>query len=154
MDNISKRMRRPRHLSARLWLITLPSALLSFEKRQRLPRLPLGRWRFLGALPVLGAIACVVYSRDETTPLRRGKCPVPPEDRGVFAGLMALSGVALILRSSVLALYSLGLGLAHRKGVLEIEEPQPETLLDGKGPRILNEAIARFAEYRREEAKH
>ena len=43
----------PRRLSARLWLLTLPSGLLSFERRQRIPRMPIGRGRFLG----LGLVA-------------------------------------------------------------------------------------------------
>ncbi len=42
----------PRRLSSRVWLISLPSALVSFEKQQKMPKLPIGRARFWpGAKP-------------------------------------------------------------------------------------------------------
>ena len=37
--SILDRLPVPKRLSARLWLITLPSAVVSFERRSRLPRL-------------------------------------------------------------------------------------------------------------------
>ena len=40
MDWVPEHLAIPRHLSSRLWLITLPSAVVSFEKRSDMPQLP------------------------------------------------------------------------------------------------------------------
>src|SRR5438552_164864 len=48
------RLNLPRRLSPRLWLLTVPSALISFERRQNVPRLPIGALRFTG-IPVIAA---------------------------------------------------------------------------------------------------
>jgi hypothetical protein len=40
MDFLHERLGFPRRLSSRLWLITLPSALVSFERRTDVPKLP------------------------------------------------------------------------------------------------------------------
>ena len=49
-----ERLPIPRHLSSRVWLVSLPSALVSFEKRQKVAKMPIGGLRFLG-LPVVAA---------------------------------------------------------------------------------------------------
>jgi len=127
----------PKRLSPRLWLLSLPSALLSFERRQRLPRLPIGRWRFLGVPVVAAGLAFWLRSQ-------RGPAPIPIRDGplgwlqqrpGTAAGLMVLAGVALLLRSVLLVLYSLGLAFATNTDVVTIEEPHPEMLLRRSGRR-------------------
>src|SRR3990172_6058250 len=83
----------PRRLSARLWLLTLPSGLLSFERRQRIPRMPIGRGRFLGLGLVAAGGALLLRSRraggrDESG--AGGLSPLP--DRPAVAGAPPLPG--------------------------------------------------------------
>ena len=58
--DLLKRLPIPKRLAARVWLLTLPSAVLSFERRQRIPRLPVGRGRLIG-LPLAAAGGCSAY---------------------------------------------------------------------------------------------
>ncbi len=129
------RLPLPRRLSARLWLLSLPSALLSFERRQRLPKLPAGRWRFLGIPLVAAGLAIWLGSQGGSAPASlSGRALGRLKQRpGTAAGLMVLAGVALLLRSLLLALYSLGLALAAGSDVVTIEEPHPEILLRRSG---------------------
>ncbi len=130
----------PHRLSPRVWLVTLPSALMSFERRRGLPKLPIGRGRFLG-LPLIaagvGLWACV-WRRPSLPAIayrftRWTRDPIP----GVTAGLMVLGGFAILIRSPFLALYSLALAVASRSHAVEVEDPHPDDLLtrDGRGPR-------------------
>jgi len=124
-----QRLPFPRRLPSRLWLFSLPSALISFERRQRLPRLPIGRWRFLG-VPLIGAgLGLWAYARrcPQTAPFR--ECTRRTGGPGVTAGLVVLAGAALLLRSLVLALYTLALALAASSRAITIEEPQSDFLL-------------------------
>jgi len=50
MDFMHERLGFPRRLSSRLWLITLPSALVSFERRTDVPKLPGTGSRALGGM--------------------------------------------------------------------------------------------------------
>ncbi len=123
-----QRIPLPRRLPPRLWLVSLPAAVLSFERRQRLPRLPSGPWRYLG-LPLVAAGALIALRswRDPEAAL-----PGPPRlarRPGVVAGLLVLGGAALLLRSLALAAYSLVLAFAAGTDALNIEEPRPETFL-------------------------
>jgi len=118
-----ERIPLPRRLPARLWLLSLPSALLSFERRQKLPKMPIGRWRLLG-LPLMGVglLLCVWASRRPApqtaeTDLRRRP--------GTVGGLLVLSGVALLLRSLVLAAYSFAIALGANLNFITVEEPRP-----------------------------
>ncbi|HEU4760259.1 MAG TPA: hypothetical protein VFT91_09805 [Dehalococcoidia bacterium] len=123
-----RRLPTPRRLPPRLWLVSLPAALLSFERRQRLPRLPNGPWRYLGVpLVASGAILALWSWRDPQAAL-----PGPPplgRRPGVVAGLLVLAGVALLLRSLALAAYSLALAFAAGTDTLNVEEPRPGTFL-------------------------
>lgn len=123
---ILERLPIPRRLPPRLWLLSIPSALLTFERRQRLPRLPPGRWRLLG-LPLMGAgIGLWAWS------WRRPRAPLPLNARlrwrdrpGVLGGLLLLTGAALLLRSALLALYAIGLAFAVGTNLVAVEEPRP-----------------------------
>src|SRR3972149_4508184 len=53
----------PKRLAARVWLLTLPSAVLSFERRQHVPRLPVGRGRLLGLPLAAAGVAVVLRAR-------------------------------------------------------------------------------------------
>ena len=129
--SILERLPIPKRLSARLWLITLPSAVVSFERRSSLPKLPIGRGRLLGIPLIAGGAALVVWSS------RRSGRPAPGalsrlgRSPATAGGLIALGGVAVLLRSLALCLYSLGLALASNTNAIAVDEPGPGTLLGG-----------------------
>ncbi len=126
-----QRLPLPHRLSPRVWLVSLPSALMSFERRRGLPKLPIGRWRFLG-LPLIAAgvgLWTCVWRRPSLPSLayrytRWTRDPIP----GVTAGLMVLGGFALLVRSPFLALYSLALAAGARSRTVAVEEPHPDLL--------------------------
>ncbi len=72
-----KRFPLPRRLAARLWLLTVPSALLSFERRQRLPKLPIGRGRLFGLLLLAAGVALALRGRQAGPRPRSGRA-FPP----------------------------------------------------------------------------
>ena len=126
-----RRIPLPHRLSPRLWLLSLPSAIISFERRQRLPSLPIGRWRFLG-LPLIGAgagLAAWAWRRPATPPADSAPLRQLQQRPGTAAGLLILAGLALLLRSLVLLLYSLALTFAASSDAVTVEEPRPDTLL-------------------------
>lgn len=117
----------PKRLSSRVWLLTFPSALLSFERRQKIPPLPIGPARFLGIpLIALGVALSIWATRKPEVSLHYphalSRLPSRPATLG---GLLALTGAAIFLRSLVLSLYSLALALAAGSEVITIEEPNP-----------------------------
>jgi protein-S-isoprenylcysteine O-methyltransferase Ste14 len=128
----------PRRLNPRLWLISTPLSILSLERRAHLPKLPAGRWRFLG-LPLLAAgiglwgwsVRTLMTKGDGTPdpdnpprllvedgPYRYSRNPI------MLAGLTALFGVALFRRSLLLLLYVLGLAAAIQRYLVRVEEPE------------------------------
>ncbi len=126
-----KRFPLPRRLAARLWLLTVPSALLSFERRQRLPKLPIRRGRFFGLLLLAAGVALALRGRQAgPPPSERTGVPARFLQRpAVAGGLLALTGVGLLTRSLVLIAYALGLAFALSRDAVELEEPQ----LPGRG---------------------
>ena len=130
----------PRRLAARLWLLTIPSALLSFERRQRLPKLPIGRGRLAGLLLIAAGVAAVLGGRRfgaRSAEPARGLARLRKEP-AVVGGLLALTGVGLLLRSLVLIAYAFGLGLAFARDAVELEEPRLAGQ-DGDGSREYDE---------------
>jgi hypothetical protein len=116
----------PRRLAARIWLFTLPSALLSFERRQRIPMMPIGRGRFLGLLLMGGGAALLLLGqqpaeRPEVRPRGLSRLGERP---AVGGALVALTGVGLLLRSLLLTAYALGLAFAFARDAVDLEEPQ------------------------------
>ncbi|HEY5638758.1 MAG TPA: hypothetical protein VIW01_01760, partial [Dehalococcoidia bacterium] len=106
MEWLQEHLVVPKHLSSRLWLITLPSAVVSFEKRSDMPKLPKAG-RVLGfALGVAGAaLGIMALRRPDTTLVYDG--PLAPVARkpATAAGLLGLGAVALVTRSTFLLLY-------------------------------------------------
>ncbi len=121
-----KRFPLPRRLAARLWLLTLPSALLSFERRQRLPKLPIRRGRLFGLLLLAAGMALALRGQ-QTGPPPSERTGVPArflERPAVAGGLLALTGVGLLTRSLVIIAYAFGLAFAFSRDAVELEEPQ------------------------------
>src|SRR3989304_4707399 len=85
----------PRRLSARLWLLTLPSGLLSFGRRRRIGGGSPGRGRGAAGGPLLPR-SRRAGGRDESGAGALSRF----RDRPAVAGaLLALGGVGLLLRS-------------------------------------------------------
>ncbi len=126
-----QRLPFPRRFAARVWLLTLPSALLSFERRQRIPRLPIGRGRLLGLGLIAAGVAVVLRGQGAGSPSAGGAPGLARlRDRpAVVGGLLALSGVGLLVRSLMLIAYALGLAFAFAREAVDLEEPQ----LPGRG---------------------
>jgi hypothetical protein len=121
-----QRLPLPRRLASRVWLFTLPSALLSFERRQRIPKMPIGRGRLLGLLFVAAGLTPVLRGRQaEGRDERRARGLSRFRERpAVAGGLLALGGVGLLLRSLMLTAYVLGLAFAFARDTVDLEEPQ------------------------------
>jgi hypothetical protein len=130
-----KRFPLPRRLAARLWLLTVPSALLSFERRQRLPKLPIGRGRLFGLLLLAAGVALALRGRQAgPPPSERTGVPARFLERpAVAGGLLTLTGVGLLTRSLVLVAYAFGLAFAFSRDAVELEEPQLPGRGDGSG---------------------
>jgi hypothetical protein len=121
-----QRLSIPRRLAARVWLFTVPSALVSFERRQRVPRMPIGRGRLLGLALIAGGAAMLLRSqgaRGQPGSGSRGLSRIV-ERPAVGGALLALTGVGVLLRSLVLTAYALGLAFAFARDAVELEEPQ------------------------------
>ncbi len=131
MDFLHERLNVPRRLSARLWLITLPSAIVSFERRSDVPKLPSTGSRALGALLLVGAVATGIFAsrQPNTSVAYEGPLEEVVSRPARLAGLMGLTGVAFITRSTLLLLYTIGLAALSSAGQMEIEEPRAGTLL-------------------------
>lgn len=129
-----ERLPFPRKLSSRVWLVSLPSALVSFEKQQKMPRLPIGRGRLLG-LPLIGlgiALAVWAWRRPGATIAYRGPFSHLARRPATAGGILVLAGTSLFLRSAVLAAYALGLAVVTQTGQIEIEDPEPDGFM-GRG---------------------
>ena len=129
------RLNLPRHLSSRLWLLTLPSALISFERRQNVPKLPIGPLRFGGVPVILAGLALGFWSwRNPHATLQLGGGPTEhlASRPATLAGLLVIAGAGLFLRSPVLVLYALSLAAATTTDTLEVDEPRPADFLGGR----------------------
>lgn len=130
MSFLHDRLGVPRKLSSKLWLITIPSAVVSFERKSDVPKLP-GTGKALGG--VLLAVAAVVGAfsvRSPRTSLAYEGPLAPVVQRpATLAGLMGLAGLAFLLRSTSLLLYSAGLAAAGGTGQVALDEPSAVTLL-------------------------
>lgn len=125
------RFHLPRRLSSQLWLLTLPSALISFERRQAIPRLPVGAFRYAGVpLIALGvALGVWAWRNPKASIGYQGPAARLSRQPATVAGLLVVGGAGLLLRSAVLTLYALGLTVAATTEAIEIDEPRPADLL-------------------------
>ena len=128
------RLNLPRHLSSRLWLLTLPSALISFERRQNVPKLPIGALRYSGIPVIAAGLALGFWSwRNPHCGIAvRGPAERLSSQPATLSGLLVIAGAGLLLRSPVLVLYSLGLAAAATTDTLEVDEPRPADFLGGR----------------------
>ncbi len=126
-----QRLPIPRRLSSRLWLITLPSALVSFERRSDVPRLPVRGLRLLGIPLIAGGLALGLFAHRQPDTSIAYHGPLAPLSRkpATAGGLLALAGVAVLMRSLVLVAYAAGLAAAVSASAVEVEEPSAATLL-------------------------
>jgi hypothetical protein len=127
------RLNFPRRLSSRLWLLALPSALTSFERRQNIPKLPIGAFRYGGVPLIIAGLAIGLWSwRNPGTTIQVGG----PAQRlanqpATIAGLLIIAGAGVLLRSPVLLLYSLGITAAAATDKIDVDEPSPDDFLGG-----------------------
>jgi protein-S-isoprenylcysteine O-methyltransferase Ste14 len=129
-----ERLPIPKRLSSRVWLVSLPSALVSFERRQGVPKLPLGTLRYLGIPLIAAGVALAVWAW--RTPGARiaynGPLSHLARRPATAGGILVLAGTSLFLRSVVLAAYSAGLVLISTSDRIEIDEPNLESFM-GRG---------------------
>lgn len=128
-----ERLPLPKRLSARVWLVSLPSAVVSFERRQRLPKLPNGL-RFLGIPLIAFGVALAVWSwRNPGARIAyNGPASRLSKKPATAAGILALTGVAILMRSLLLAAYSIAIAFAATTERIEVDEPKPDWFL-GRG---------------------
>ena len=133
MSFLNERLGVPRKLSSKLWLITIPSAVVSFERRSDVPKLP-GTGKALGGVLLAGAMAVGALSMRSPKTNLAYEGPLAPvvQKPATLAGILGLAGVAFLLRSTSLLLYSAGLAAVGGSGQVALDEPSPSTLL-GRG---------------------
>ena len=133
MDWFQEHLALPKHLSSRLWLITLPSAVVSFEKRSEMPKLPkAGRVLGIALTGTSIALGFMALRRPDTTLAYDGPLAAVAKKPATAAGLLGLGGVALVTRSTFLLLYALGLAYAAGTERMSLAEPSSGTLLGGE----------------------
>jgi hypothetical protein len=125
----------PRRISSRVWLLTLPSALVSFERRQGVPKLPIKKARFLG-LPLIavGVALGILGGHSDDAPETSSRNPLSrlSSHPATIGGVLVLGGLSLLLRSTALAVYSIGVTIAASTDAITVEPPSPAELL-GRG---------------------
>lgn len=122
------RLPLPKRLSARVWLVSLPSALVSFERRQKMPKLPLGVLRFLGLPLIVAGVVLTIWSwrKPNTSIAYDGPLSQLSRKPATAGGILALGGTAFLMRSAVLAVYSAGIAFAATSGKIAVDDPTPE----------------------------
>jgi hypothetical protein len=136
MEWVTEQVGTHRRFSPRIWLITIPSAIISFERRSEIPKLPVAGTREAGALLLLAAAALGFWSarHPEASISYRGPLSPAVHRPARLAGLIGIAGAACILRSTTLLVYSLGLAVAGGLGRIELEEPTASNLVGNDGP--------------------
>lgn len=130
MEWLQENVNLPRRLSAKLWLITLPSAIVSFERRTKTPKLPKAG-RVLGFVAGGAGVALgfMALRAPETKFAYDGPLASIGRSPALAGGLLGLTGAAFITRSTLLLLYATGIAAAAATQRMEIEEPTSATLL-------------------------
>jgi hypothetical protein len=126
----------PKRLNSQVWLFALPSALMSFEKRQKVPPLPIGKGRFAG-VPLLGAgLGILIWdfvNRQQGNELHLfGPIGRRVRNPATIGGIIGLAGVGLLARSTVLTVYSIALLVAEQTERIEVEAPDLESFVPGR----------------------
>ena len=123
----------PRRISSRVWLLTLPAALVSFERRQNVPKLPIGPYRLSGVPVIAAGVALAIWSwrNPQATIAVTGPAERLARKPATLAGLLVVIGAGLLLRSPVLILYALGIATAAATDTIEVDEPSPDDFAPG-----------------------
>lgn len=123
----------PKRLSPQVWLLTIPGALVSFERRQALGKLPIGPGRFAGVPLVAFGVGIIGWTWRESGIAI--KLPEPLESLGrkpaLIGGFLALAGVGVFLRSPAMLAYAASLAVAAATEAIEIEEPTLDSFAAG-----------------------
>jgi hypothetical protein len=132
--SVLDRLHMPKHLSSRVWLLSIPSALITFERQQAMPKLPIGALRFAGLPLIAAGLGLAVWAwRNETASIRYdGPGARLTTQPATLAGLLVVAGAGLLLRSTALTLYALAVAAAAATENIDIDEPRPGNLL-GRG---------------------
>jgi len=135
MHNL-RRLPIPRRLTSHVWLFALPSALISFERRQKVPPLPIGKGRFAG-IPLVGAgIGILIWDFANKYQGRESQLRGPlarlVRKPATVGGIVSLAGVGLLARSTVLTAYAIALLVASETDRIEIEEPDLESFVPNR----------------------
>jgi protein-S-isoprenylcysteine O-methyltransferase Ste14 len=133
--SVLDRLHMPRHLSSRVWLLTIPTALISFERQQAMPKLPIGILRFAGLPLIAGGLAFAVWAwRNQDAAIRyNGPGARLSAQPATLAGLLVVAGAGLLLRSTALTLYAVAIAAAAATETIDIDEPRPGALLGRRG---------------------
>jgi hypothetical protein len=128
--SVLERLHMPTRLSSRTWLLTLPSALISFERQQAMPKLPIAL-RIAGLPLLAGGLALAVWSwRNPDATIRyNGPGARLSTQPATIAGLLVVAGTGLLLRSAAVTLYALVIAAAAATETVDIDEPRPANLL-------------------------
>jgi len=118
----------PRRLSSRVWLLGLPSALTAFERRQHIPKLPIGAFRYVGIPLIVVGFGLGFWSwRNPNRTVQIGG-PVQrlANEPSTVDGLLIIAGSGFLLRSPVLLIYTVAVGAAAITNTIEIDDPSPD----------------------------
>ncbi len=129
-----ERLPLPKQLSSRVWLISLPSALVSFERRQSVPKLPIGPLRFLG-IPLIAsgvALGAWAWRRPDASLEYSGPLARLAGSPATAGGILVIGGLGLLLRSAVLTAYALGITAAATTDTVTVQDPQPADFIGGQ----------------------
>jgi hypothetical protein len=131
--SVLDRLHMPKHLSSRVWLLSIPSALITFERQQAMPKLPIGPLRLAGLPLLAGGLALAVWAWRSPEPAIRYNGPGArlTAQPATLAGLLVVAGAGLFLRSTAVTLYAIAVAAAAATETIDIDEPRPGTLLGG-----------------------
>ena len=126
------RLEKPRRLSSQVWLLTIPPALISFERQQAMPKLPIGPLRFAGLPLVAAGVALAVWTwrnPEADIPAVAGPAARLTTQPATLAGILVVAGAGLLLRSAALTLYALAVAATATTNTIHYDEPLPSDLL-------------------------
>jgi hypothetical protein len=106
---------------------------MSFERQQRFPKLPIGPARFIGIPLIVAGVALAVWAgrRGDSVVAYDGPMSNLARHPATAGGIIILAGLAMLMQSTMLSAYSVGLLLASGTDAIDIDEPDLEGFLRG-----------------------